>query len=252
MVESDLDSANRAQLRTEFTRAAPGFSERTKGRFDDMHVVSFSRWQPSETVIEVGAGTGNFLSLFKGGSLLLGIDAVPGMLAQARTHYPDLLAAGGDGRCLPLPSDSFDLVVCAQMLHHVHKPLEILQEMKRVVRPSGRLLVIDQVAPDKFEEAIAMNELDLLRDPSHASSRPASAFCVLFNLAGLSIADERRWEGSQRLSQWMWRGEFPEERIRRVREFIAERGGATGMDWRALGDDYIYTRRRIMLLATKD
>lgn len=252
MVESDLDSANRAKLRTEFTRAAPGFSERTRGRFDDMDVVSFARWQPSETVVEVGAGTGNFLSLFDGGSLLLGVDVVSEMLVQAQARYPNILTVAGDGRCLPLPSDSFDLVVCAQMLHHVHKPLEILKEMKRVVRPSGRLLVIDQVAPDRFEEAVAMNELDFLRDPSHASSRPASAFRVLFNLAGLSIADERRWEGSQRLSQWMWSGEFPDERIRRVHEFIAARGGTTGMDWRAVDDDYVYTRRRIMLLATKD
>lgn len=251
MVERDLDSANRVQLRTEFTRAATGFSKRTKGRFDDMDVLSFARFQPSETVVEVGAGTGNFLSLFEGASLALGIDAVPGMLAQARGAYPALLAAAGDGRCLPLSSDSFDLVACAQMLHHVHKPIEIIKEMKRVMRPSGRLLVIDQVASDRFEEAIATNELDLLRDPSHASSRPASAFRVLFNLAGLSIVEERRWEGSQRLSRWMWPGEFPDERIRRVREFIAKRGGETGMGWRAEGDDYVYTRRRIMLLATK-
>ena len=138
------------------------------------------------------------------------------------------------------------------MLHHVHRPLEILEEMKRVMRPSGRLLVIDQVAPDKVEEAIAMNELDLLRDPSHASSRPASAFRILLNLAGLTIVDERRWEGSQRLSRWMWPGEFPDDRIRLVRDFIVKRGGATGMDWRRDGDDWVFNRRRIMLLATKD
>ncbi len=217
-----------------------------------MDVVSFAGWQPSETVMEVGAGTGNFLSLFKRASLLLGIDAVPGMLARAQGHYPDLLVAAGDGRCLPLPPNSFDLVACAQMLHHEHRPLEVLMEMKRVMRPSGRLLVIDQVASEKFEEAIAMNELDFLRDPSHASSRPPSAFRVLFNLAGLSIIDERRWEGTQRLSQWMWKGEFPEDRIGRVHEFVVTRGTETGMDWQADGDDYIYTRRRIMLLATKD
>ncbi|MDQ3752052.1 MAG: methyltransferase domain-containing protein [Actinomycetota bacterium] len=252
MVERDLDTANRGQLQTEFSRAATGFSERTKGRFDDMDVLSFARFKPFETVVEVGAGTGNFLALFAGASLALGIDAVPRMLAQARIAYPDLSAAVGDGHCLPLASDSFDLVACAQMLHHVHKPLEILEEMKRVMRPSGRLLVIDQVASDRFEEAVAMNELDILRDPSHASSRPASAFRILFNSAGLSVVDERRWEGNQRLSQWMWPGEFPEERIRRVRDFIVNRGGDTGMGWRPDADDWVYTRRRIMLLATKD
>lgn len=251
MVSKDLDKSNQEQLRTEFSRAASGFSRRTKGRFDDMDVVTFARFLPGETVVEVGAGTGNFLSLFKGASRLLGIDVVPEMLAQARADYPDVLAVAGDGLSLPLPSDSVDLVASAQMLHHVHKPLRILKEMKRVMRASGRLLVIDQVAPDRFEEAIAMNELDILRDPSHAASRPPSAFRVLFNLAGLTIVDERQWEGRQRLSRWMWPGEFPRERIQRVREFIVHRGAQTGMKWRAVGDDYTFTRRRIMLLACK-
>lgn len=217
-----------------------------------MDVLEFARFQPGETVIEVGAGTGNFLSLFTGASSLVAIDLVPDMLIQAQGNHPEILAAVGDGRTLPLHSGSVDLVTSAQMLHHVHAPLGILQEMKRVMRPGGRLLIIDQVAPDKFEEAVAMNELDFLRDPSHAASRPSSAFRVLFNLAGLTIIDQRRWEGTQRLSEWMWPGEFPPERIRRVREFIANRGGETGMDWRVQGDDYIYTRRRIMLLASKD
>ena len=252
MVERDLNTANRTQLQAEFSRAAAGFSERTKGRFDDMDVLSFARFRPFETVVEVGAGTGNFLALFAEASLRLGIDAVPEMSAQARATHPDQLAAVADGRCLPLASDSFDLVACAQMLHHVHRPLEILEEMKRVMRPSGRLLVIDQIASERFEEAVAMNELDLLRDPSHASSRPASAFRILFNSVGLSVVDERRWEGSQRLSQWMWPGEFPDERMRRVRDFIVNRGGETGMGWLPEGDDWVYTRRRIMLLATKD
>jgi ubiquinone/menaquinone biosynthesis C-methylase UbiE len=252
VVEGNLDKINQGQLRTEFSRAAHGFSTRTKGRFDDMDVAAFARFQPGETVIEVGAGTGNFLSLFKGASRLVGIDVVPEMLVQFRVDHAGLLAVAGDGRRLPLPSDSVDLVTSAQMLHHVHEPLPILKEMKRVMRSSGRILVVDQIAPERFEEAIAMNELDLLRDPSHASSRPRSAFRVLFNLAGLTIVDEQYWEGLQRISQWMWTGEFPEERIQRVREFIERRGDQTGMDWRPVGDDYVYTRRRIMLLATKD
>ncbi|MBA3349777.1 MAG: hypothetical protein H0T12_04395, partial [Actinobacteria bacterium] len=72
MVERDLDTVNRSQLQTEFTRAATGFSERTKGRFDDMDVLAFARFQPSEMVLEVGVGTGNFLSLFAGASMTLG------------------------------------------------------------------------------------------------------------------------------------------------------------------------------------
>jgi hypothetical protein len=64
--------------------------------------------------------------------------------------------------------------------------------------------------------------------------------------------DERIVEAEQRLSKWMWPGEFPPERIEQVRSFIAERGGETGMGFRREGDDWAFTRRRMMILASAD
>jgi hypothetical protein len=126
-----------------------------------------------------------------------------------------------------------------------------LNEMRRVAVPGGAVLIVDQVAPERFEEALAMTELETIRDPSHASSRPPSAFRVLVQAAGLEVTDERIVESRSRFSAWMWPGEFPEARIQQVRAFIEERGNETGMDFEPDGDDYLFTRRRIILRATK-
>ena len=242
---------HRASLRAEFERAAAAFAERTAGRFDQLDVVAFSRLRRGATVLEVGAGTGNFLALFQDvAGLLVGVDIARGMLEQARRRHPGLQLVLTDGAWLPLASGSVDLAASAQALHHMPDALPVLRELGRVAGSRGRVLVVDQVASEAPEEAAAMHELEVLRDPSHAATRPPSELRRLLAAAGLRLLDERLTEQEQRLSGWMWPGEFPPERIDAVRELIARRGGETGMGVRDVGGgDYAFTRRRVMLLA---
>jgi SAM-dependent methyltransferase len=244
------DDARRSTLRAEFERAAGHFAARTKGRFDNLGVVELARLADDETVAEIGAGTGNFLSLFEGrAARLVAVDLVPGMLEVARERLPAVEAVVADGARLPLRSASIDVVASAQALHHIAHPLPVLHEMRRVAGARGRVLVVDQAATENFEEALAMTELELVRDPSHAVSRPPSAFRIMFQAAGLRIVDERVVEDEQRFSKWMWPGEFPAERIDAVRAFIERRGAETGMGFERDGEDWVFTRRRVMILA---
>lgn len=239
-------------IRQEFERAALTFAQRTAGRFDDMGVVEFARVAPHESVAEIGVGTGNFLALFEGrAARLVGIDLTMGMLNQARRRHPDMILIAAEGRALPLRSRSIDLVTSAQTFHHITEPLPVISEMRSVVSDEGRILIVDQVATESLEEATAMNELDMLRDPSHAMCRPPSAFRVMAQAAGLEILAEEIHESRSRLSQWMTPEEFPAERIAGVRAFIAERGAETGMGWERDGDDWLFVRKRLMLLARR-
>jgi len=243
-------SEHRRAIQEEFGRAAPGFAERTRGRFDNLNVVDFARVQPGESVCEVGAGTGNFLSLFSGrAGWLVAVDLTPGMLSEARRRFDEVTAVCADGFRLPFRSGSIDLVASAQTLHHIYEPVPFLREMARVARSGGRVLVVDQVAPESLEQATVRNRLEVLRDPTHATSRPASAFRIVMLAAGLEIVDERIVDSRSRLSGWMWPGEFSEDRIVAVRDFIERYGDQTGMDWQAEDDDWSFRVRRIMLLA---
>lgn len=96
-----------------------------------------------------------------------------------------------------------------------------------------------------------MIELEIIRDPSHAVSRPPSALETIVRAAGLEIVDRRIAESTDRLSKWMWPGEFPEERIDAVRSFVERRGGETGMEFERDGDDWTFTRRRFIVLAER-
>lgn len=239
-------------IREEFDRAAEGFAARTKDRFDEMPAPDFSRVQPHETVLEVGCGTGNFLRHFLDrAAACIGLDITPGMLEMARKEYPEIVLVQGNARKLPFASGSIDLVTSAQALHHMWDPIPVLMEMRRVAGSGGRVLIVDQHTTESYEQNAFMNKLELLRDPSHAVSRPPSAFRIMIASSGLKIVDENLWEGTNKLSQWMWPGEFPDERIEAVERFIEEHGAETGMNWRREGDDWVFVRRRIMLLAER-
>ena len=217
-----------------------------------MNVIDFSGVQPGATVGEVGAGTGNFLSLFAdvAGSLI-GVDLTAGMLREAHKRFPSMFLLRADGARLPLRSRSIDLVTTAQTLHHVPDPLPILKEMRRVCADDGRVLVIDQAAPESYEQAAFMRELEKIRDPSHVVSRPPSAMRILITSAGMEIAEERIVEDHQSMSGWMAPGEFPEERFAQVTDFIEKFGHETGMDFVQKDGEWTFTRRRFMALARR-
>ena len=218
-----------------------------------MNVIDFSGVRPGATVVEVGAGTGNFLSLFSdvAGSLI-GVDLTAGMLREAHNRFPAMFLLRADGARLPLRSRSIDLVTTAQTLHHVPDPLPLLQEMRRVCVDDGRVLVIDQAAPESYEQAAFMRELEKIRDPSHVVSRPPSALRILIASAGMEIAEERIVEDQQSMSGWMAHGEFPEERFAQVADFIEKFGHETGMDFVQRDGEWTFTRRRFLALARRD
>ena len=244
--------AERERIQSEFERAAKTFAERTAGRFDHMDVVAFSGARPGATVLEVGAGTGNFLALFDGvASRQIAVDVTFAMLEQAHARNPTMEILQADGAALPIRPRSIDLACSAQTFHHIRRPIPVLKEMRRVIADEGRVLIVDQVAPERVEEMVAMNELDLLRDPSHAACRPPSALRIMLAAAGLDIEDEEIHESHDHLSKWMSPDEFSADRIDRVYAFVEARGFEAGMSFERDGDDWLFTRRRIQIRARR-
>ena len=213
----------------------------------------FSRVRAGDSVIEVGAGTGNFLSLFTGiGTPLVAADLTPGMLRVARERNPVLLLAAGDGARLPFADGSFDLVTSAHAMHHILQPVPVLQEMRRLVRDRGRVVVVDLAAPDDPEEAARADEVMTIRDPSHATSLTVAALRDALARAGLKEIDHRVVDRRGLVSNWMWPGEFPEDRIAAVHAYVKRHWTELGMDLQPEGDDdFSYRDRRMMILAVR-
>jgi ubiquinone/menaquinone biosynthesis C-methylase UbiE len=153
-----------------FTRHAPEWDRIRKLHVADEAVeeaiVGALAGTEIRSLLDLGTGTGRMLELF--GPRLergLGLDLSLDMLALARAR---LDRAGlkhcsvrqGDIYNLALPKESFDAVVIHQVLHFLDDGARAIGEAARVLRPSGRLLVVD----------FAPHDLEFLRD-EHAHRR---------------------------------------------------------------------------------
>jgi ubiquinone/menaquinone biosynthesis C-methylase UbiE len=105
-------------------------------------------------VLDVGAGTGRLArSLFQlpeVAARLVCIEASARMLDLGRSHTPDRWTRWLLGWAVPLPfaSETFDLVASLEMLEFTPRPRETLQEMARVLRRGGWMLVTNRVGPE--------------------------------------------------------------------------------------------------------
>lgn len=121
-----------------------------------------------ERALDVGTGAGAFaLALAPLVREVVGVDIVPEPLEQARARAPENMElVEADGRSLPFPAASFDLVCSARTFHHMDRPELVVAEMARVLRPAGTMLVLDQLAPVDPLAAIELNRFEVARDPS--------------------------------------------------------------------------------------
>jgi len=98
-------------------------------------------------VLDVGCGTGELLRRLAAkypDSELSGIDPVPEMLAVAKQKLSARAELRvGYANALPWADNSFDVVVSCNMFHYVTHPITALQEMGRVLRPGGKLVITD-------------------------------------------------------------------------------------------------------------
>ena len=163
--------------------------------------------KPIRSLLDLGTGTGRMLELF-GADIErgLGLDLSLDMLALARAR---LDRAGlkhcsvrhGDIYDLALPRDTFDVVIIHQVLHFLDDSARAIAEAARVLRPGGRLLVVD----------FAPHDLEFLRE-EHAHRRlgfAAETVTQWLEAAGLDVLRQETLppgpQGKIAVSLWLAR-----------------------------------------------
>ncbi len=102
-----------------------------------------------ERVLDVACGTGELemrIARQFPRQEVFGLDLSEAMLKSARRKlalYPNMHFSQGDSRQLAFPDAHFDIVVTCSAFHYMREPQRVITEFARVVKPGGRILIVD-------------------------------------------------------------------------------------------------------------
>jgi SAM-dependent methyltransferase len=152
------------------------------GRF--LHRVSeLAAVERPRRILEVGCGEGIVLATLAArlpGTRLDGLELDEAALAEARIRCPGATLVRGDACALPFRDQSFDLVVCLEVLEHLPEPARALRELRRVAR-AACLLSVPNEPFFRLGNLLRGKNVTRLGDPTdhlqHWGAREFTAFC---------------------------------------------------------------------------
>jgi ubiquinone/menaquinone biosynthesis C-methylase UbiE len=247
------------EVQRAFTQQASAFED---PEFNQLFTVD-SEWlferlelQPDDLVLDVAAGTGHVARGFAPQvRAVVAVDTTPAMLEAGwieakRAALRNIVLMQADAAALPFMDGSFDVVVSRFALHHFEDPAVQVAEMRRVLRPGGRLAVADLISDPDPEIAERQNHLERLRDPSHTRMLPLDELAELVGGTDVEFRDVER-----SLEPWLAQTQTKKRAATQIRKALQadlEGGDPTGFRPRDVGGDprFLHTMASVIAAGT--
>lgn len=216
---------------------------------------------PSKTdnLLEVAAGTcacgRTFAPLVHSVTCL---DATEAMLlvgrdAAKRNQLENMAFIKGCIEELPFLDDSFDIVFSRLAFHHFADIDVAFSEMVRVLKPNGKLVMIDMEAAEETLREVE-DEIETLRDPSHVRNLSKDEMLSLFAAKGLNVTECDTKNITQQLTTWLALTNTPQnvqDKITMRMQLDIEGNEQTGFYPYLLGGEICFDQRWVITIGTK-
>ena len=255
MTRSTESDQHRQRIEQAFTGQAAAFEDPRFNRVFSADAAWVFERLPRTTddlVLDVAAGTGHAArQLAPSVRAVVAVDATAEMLRQGRAAAEregrrNIVFLVGDATDLPFLDAGFDVVLCRFALHHFEWPETPVAEMRRCLRPGGRLVVADLVSDRDPATARIQNELERLRDQSHTRMLTADELLELVVSPGMEEPSIELRPMDRPLEPWLAQtGTSPavgDEIRRRLTDELAGGGPATGFAPRLVEGELWFTQ----------
>lgn len=171
---------------------------------------------PAARVLDLGCGAGHAsFAVAPHAREVVAYDIAQPMLdvvaAAARERgLASVTTRQGPAETLPFEAGSFDWVISRMSAHHWRDVPAALAEVRRVVKPGGRVLFIDIAGADHPLHDTHIQSVELLRDASHIRDYRADEWLAFFTLAGFAqVTVRERWRLPIEFAGWVARMRTP-------------------------------------------
>lgn len=206
IIPENLETINRsfAVQALDFDSKSVNF---TKKEYLD-YIVNAASPAGTDTVLEVAAGTcacgRAFAPLVQ---TVVCLDLAAPMLQVGKqdaqeNHLDNMVFVKGYAEELPFLDNSFDIVLSRLAFHHFTDTDRVFREMVRVLKPGGKLILIDMEAADESLRKTE-DEIEVLRDPSHVKNLSWEEMLKLYSDNSLVVEKSEITEMPVHLSDWL-------------------------------------------------
>jgi SAM-dependent methyltransferase len=166
------------------------------------------------------------------------LDAVAGEAASRGLR--NVATQRGPAEALPFAGASFDFVLTRFSAHHWSDVRAGLAEARRVLKPGGKALIVDVVAPEEAALDTFLQSVELLRDPSHVRDYSVSQWRGFLAVAGFAVTHVTSRRLRLDFASWIARMQTPPARSDAVRALQATASAAVSSHF-ALEPDGSFT-----------
>jgi ubiquinone/menaquinone biosynthesis C-methylase UbiE len=174
----------------QFSKQAVAF-KKLKGHYYSVDtIIQMSGVSTHHKVLDIACGTGIVTCEFaKRAKDVIGLDITKKMIEEAiktqnENNLKNINFDLGDVEDLPYKDNTFDIVFTRYSFHHFLDTTKVFEEILRVCKPDGKIIVVDVALEDKYSQAY--NSMEKLRDPSHTKALTFQKFNMLFSNKNLS------------------------------------------------------------------
>ena len=183
---------------------------------------------PTDRAIDLGSGAGHAgLALAPHVARVDAIDPTPEMHAvaarlAAERGITNVFASLATADALPFPDATFDIAISRFSIHHWPDPARAFREVARVLRPGGRIVLVDLVSPEEAQLDSFLTAVELLRDATHGRSLRRSEWHVALASTGFAGDIVRAWRFRHDTEAWLASTEPAQWRADAVRRLLRE------------------------------
>ena len=222
-------------------------------------MVTLAEPQAHWLALDVASGGGHSaIAIAQHVERIVAVDITFGILQAAGVHarnqeLKNIAWVQGDGGTLPLPDETFDLVTCRVALHHFLDQAGAIGDWARVLKPGGKLVLVDNIGPDDPEACQYVNTFEKIRDPSHGWLHPLQTLVDFVREAGLVIEHSERLTKPMAFHPWMERMQVSSADRRLLANMLWDSSGLarTFLSPQGDGDKTIFNLREGIILAHK-